>query len=126
MKTSVCPLCETEIRVRLIAENKHAFAIFDKYPVNPGHVLVIPKRHCEGYFDLKEKELADCWHLINDAKQIIETLFTPDGYNIGINVGEHAGQTIFHVHLHLIPRYKGDVQDPLGGVRGVVPERRKY
>jgi len=126
MKKNDCPFCLAELRQFLIAENNHAFAVFDKYPVNPGHVLVIPKRHCVGYFDLTKDEIADCWQLLDDVKHLIDARHKPDGYNIGINVGEHAGQTIFHVHIHLIPRYEGDVENPRGGVRGVVPERRDY
>ena len=102
------------------------FAIYDKYPVSPGHTLIIPKRHVANYFDLNLKEQTACLLLLNAAKQTLDKAFNPDGYNIGVNVAEAAGQTVGHVHIHLIPRYKGDVEKPAGGVRGVVPGKQGY
>jgi ATP adenylyltransferase len=121
-----CPFCSLQHDPAIIARHGTAMAVYDKYPVNKGHVLIIPLRHCLSYFDLTDSEQSDCWTLLSRMKQHIEKLYSPDGFNVGINVGEEAGQTIPHVHLHLIPRYKGDVKDPEGGVRGVVPEKRKY
>lgn len=110
----------------ILAENHLAFAIFDKFPVNPGHALIIPKRHIASYFELSTEEQAACWQLLSEVKSQLEAEFQPQAYNIGINVGETAGQTVMHVHLHLIPRYPGDVENPRGGVRGVIPGRKEY
>jgi len=107
-------------------ENKLAYAIFDKYPVNKGHMLIIPKRHTANYFDLTIEESLAIDELLFQGKQLLDETYSPDGYNVGINCGEVAGQTIFHVHVHLIPRYKGDMEDPRGGVRGVIPGKMKY
>ncbi len=118
-----CPFCHPT-PTELILESGTAFAIFDKYPVNPGHVLVIPRRHCSSYFELNPDEQSACWQLLNDVAAIIRKRFTPAGFNIGINIGRAAGQTVDHVHL--IPRYDGDVDAPEGGVRGVIPWKRAY
>jgi diadenosine tetraphosphate (Ap4A) HIT family hydrolase len=121
-----CPFCNLDPQRELIMESATAFAIFDKYPVNNGHALIISKRHCSDYFELTFKEQSACWFMLNSVKEIIRKKFNPDGFNIGINVDEAAGQTVSHVHLHLIPRYKGDVQDPRGGIRGVILEGKNY
>lgn len=121
-----CPFCGLMNERSVLAASALAFAVYDKYPVNPGHVLVIPKTHFSNYFDLSLEEQSACWQLLNEVKNLIQQAFEPDGYNVGINVGESAGQTVPHVHLHLIPRYQNDVSDPRGGVRGVIPDRQKY
>ncbi len=121
-----CPFCNPDSDRELILESEAAYSIFDKFPVNKGHVLVIPKRHCSDYFELTFKEQSACWLMVNSVKKIVLKKFNPDGFNIGINVSEAAGQTVSHVHIHLIPRYNGDVQEPRGGVRGVIPERKNY
>ena len=121
-----CPFCNGNENREIIARSVHAFAIFDKYPVNNGHALIIPNRHCGDYFDLTEEEQAECFRLLNEVKLILEKDFKPEGFNVGINVGEVAGQTVPHVHIHLIPRYAGDVERPLGGVRGVIPHKKEY
>jgi diadenosine tetraphosphate (Ap4A) HIT family hydrolase len=121
-----CPFCGPLTDRSILTESELAFAVYDKYPVNPGHVLVIPKTHCSNYFDLSLEEQSACWQLLNEVKNLIQQAFEPDGFNVGINVGESAGQTVPHVHLHLIPRYQNDVSDPRGGVRGVIPDRQKY
>ena len=118
--------CEFLKNKKIAAENDLAFAIFDGFPVNPGHVLVIPKRHVANYFELTSAEVLAINGLLNKMKAEVEAKFHPDGYNIGVNVGADAGQSIFHVHVHLIPRYKGDVESPRGGVRGVIPSKRSY
>lgn len=110
----------------LLAETATAFAIYDKFPVNPGHALVLPKRVTANYFDLTLKEQTACWILVNRVKQTIVAAHQPDGFNVGINVQEAAGQTVPHVHIHVIPRFKGDVPEARGGVRGVVPAKRDY
>jgi diadenosine tetraphosphate (Ap4A) HIT family hydrolase len=121
-----CPFCNPDSERELIAESATAYAIFDKYPVNDGHALVIPKRHVADFFELTFKEKSACLYLLEFVKPIIKSQFNPDGFNIGINIGESAGQTIPHVHIHLIPRYKGDVTKPRGGVRGVIPDKQDY
>jgi diadenosine tetraphosphate (Ap4A) HIT family hydrolase len=125
-KKSDCPFCNPDSERELIVESATVFAIYDKFPVNDGHALIIPKRHCEDYFDLTFKEQAACIFMLNKVKEIVLSKFSPDGFNVGINVGEKAGQTVDHVHIHLIPRYKGDVEEPRGGVRGVVPYKKEY
>lgn len=102
-----CPFCNPKSERELIVESATAYAIYDKYPVNDGHALVIPKKHCSDYFDLSFKEQAACMFMLNKVKEIVSSKFKPDGFNVGINVGEKAGQTVNHVHIHLIPRYNG-------------------
>lgn len=121
-----CPFCSTDSSREIIADSDTAYAIFDKFPVNQGHALIIPKRHCADYFDLSFIEQSACVFLLNTVKDIVKDKFNPDGFNVGINVGEKGGQTVNHVHIHLIPRYNGDVDDPRGGVRGVIPSKQKY
>lgn len=125
-RNSTCPFCNLAPDREIIMETSHVYAIYDKYPVNEGHSLIIPKRHCQNYFDLSEEEQVNCWKAVNRVKQIIIKKYNPDGFNIGININEVAGQTVNHVHIHLIPRYKGDMEKPEGGVRGVIPEKRIY
>ena len=98
----------------------------DSFPISPGHTLVIPKKHVADYFELTFEEQNELWQLVNRCKVILQDRFHPDGFNIGINVGEMAGQSIFHVHIHLIPRYKGDVKNPKGGVRHIIPGKGYY
>lgn len=121
-----CLFCELLNNRKIAAENDWAFAIFDGFPVNPGHVLVIPRRHVANYFDLTTDEVLAIQDLLQRMKTEVDSKFHPDGYNIGVNVGAEAGQSIFHVHVHLIPRYKGDVERPRGGVRGVIPSKQSY
>lgn len=121
-----CLFCEFLKNKEIEAENDLAFAIFDGFPVNPGHVLVIPKRHVANYFELTTEEVLAIRDLLQRMKTEVDAKFHPDGYNIGVNVGADAGQSIFHVHVHLIPRYKGDVKNPRGGVRGVIPAKQSY
>lgn len=121
-----CPFCNPDSLRELIIESATAYAICDKFPVNDGHALIIPKRHCADYFDLTFREQSACIFMLNKVKEIVSKRFNPVGFNIGINVGEKAGQTVHHVHIHLIPRYNGDVDDPRGGVRGVIPNKQKY
>lgn len=112
---------------RGIAENELAYAIGDGFPVSPLHTLVIPKRHTATYFELSQAEINACTYLIKDQKQSIETQDrSVDGFNIGINNGSSAGQTIFHCHVHLIPRRSGDVENPRGGVRHTMLGKRYY
>lgn len=111
---------------RLIDENSAATAIRDAYPVSPGHTLLIPKRHAGSFFDLSEQERGGLLVLLDRAKLVLDKEYRPQGYNIGINDGVAAGQTVPHLHVHLIPRFEGDLPDPRGGVRWVIPDKAKY
>ena len=121
-----CPFCRLSRRVEVICETATCVAFYDGYPVSPGHALIIPKRHVASYFDLTNHEREAMNVMLQYVKQKVDERYHPDGYNIGINVNEAAGQSVFHVHMHLIPRYKGDVENPKGGVRGVIPSKQKY
>lgn len=121
-----CPFCNLNSKVEIMSESATAIAFLDGYPVSKGHTLIIPKRHVADYFDLTMHEQRALWLLVNRCKKILTEKFNPDGFNVGININEAAGQSIFHVHIHLIPRYKGDVKEPKGGVRGVIPNKQKY
>ncbi|QSS96116.1 HIT family protein [Psychroflexus sp. ALD_RP9] len=109
-----------------VGELASCFAFRDKFPVTKGHTLVIPKRQVANYFDLNFKEQSACWFLVNLIKADLQKQFSPDGFNIGININEAAGQTIFHCHIHIIPRYNNDVENPRGGVRGVIDGKKEY
>jgi len=110
----------------IIAETDTALLVTDTYPVSLGHCLVIPKRHIATYFECTEAENHDFRTLILRAKEVIDEKYSPDAYNIGNNNGLDAGQSVFHLHIHVIPRYKGDVENPKGGVRWVLPKKSQY
>jgi diadenosine tetraphosphate (Ap4A) HIT family hydrolase len=118
-----CPFCGEPA---IVVENELAFAHYDSYPVNAGHCLIITRRHFADYFQATPEERAAIWALVDEMKTIIDEKYNPDGYNIGVNIDETAGQSVPHTHIHMIPRYKGDVENPRGGVRGVIPHRQKY
>jgi len=107
-------------------KNELAYSARDSYAVSPGHTVVVPKRHVAEFFDLTQGEVAACMELINEEKKLIDEEFNPDGYNVGVNIGPAAGQSILHVHIHIIPRYEGDVENPQGGVRHVIPKKAHY
>lgn len=109
-----------------VAQNDLAFAVRDRYPVSPGHTLVITKREVPSCFEMTSEELAAVWSLATEVKRALDLEFRPQGYNVGFNAGEAAGQTVMHVHLHVIPRYQGDMEDPRGGVRHVIPWKGNY
>jgi diadenosine tetraphosphate (Ap4A) HIT family hydrolase len=111
---------------KLIAYSANFYARFDKFPVNPGHCEIIPKKHIVSFFNLNQKQLNEYYRLIKKVKKIIDKKFKPQGYNIGINEGEAAGRTIHHLHIHIIPRYTGDVKNPRGGIRHVIPGKGNY
>jgi diadenosine tetraphosphate (Ap4A) HIT family hydrolase len=122
-----CIFCEIAKTDRVIDQTDYCFVIRDAFPVTEGHTLIIPKRHVADYFDLNPNETSDIQELLQKHKALIEVNDeSVDGFNIGINVGATAGQTVFHVHVHLIPRRIGDVENPKGGVRGVIPAKQKY
>ena len=106
--------------------NELAYSARDTYAVSPGHTVVIPRRHVASFFDLRPEEVSACMALINEERKVLDDAFKPDGYNIGVNIGPAAGQSVFHVHIHIIPRYKGDVENPQGGVRHVIPKKGHY
>ncbi len=117
-----CPFCQAPPE-EIVLAGELAFARYDRFPVSPGHILIIPRRHVASYFALSFDEQAACWHLVNEARALIDAQHAPQGYNVGVNVGAAAGQGVWHVHIHLIPRYRGDVAEPLGGVRNILPRR---
>ena len=122
-----CPFCYDNIKDRVIAKQNSIVAIQDSYPVTKGHFLIVPKRHTEDYFSMNKTEKKDIGILIMKLKnRIMEKDYSVTGFNIGTNIGESAGQTIFHAHIHLIPRRKDDTPHPRGGVRGVIPEKMSY
>ena len=125
MAETACPFCSLPAD-RIIFESDYTLTIRDGFPVSQGHTLIIPKRHVQSFFELKAIEKAAILQAMDEAKEALDEEFSPDGYNIGINDGEAAGQTVMHLHLHLIPRYKGDTDDPRGGVRWIFPEKAKY
>ena len=125
--SSNCIFCEISTSARVIDQTENCFVIKDSFPVTDGHTLLIPKRHVADYFELTDTEVSEIHGLLHIHKQLIqENDRSVTGYNIGINVGEAAGQTVFHVHVHLIPRRNGDVENPKGGVRGVIPSKQRY
>ena len=111
---------------RIVYRGEHFFAIYDGYPVSPGHSLIVSNEIRATYFDLEKEELLELPDIIGAVKVLIEKEHAPDGYNIGMNCGEIAGQTVMHFHCHVIPRYKGDMKNPRGGVRHVIPEKGNY
>ena len=124
-----CTFCDIEKRIdesRIIYQDSTWIAILDGYPVSEGHTLLIPKRHCETYFDLNYLELESLGVTIGIVKRLLDAKYHPNGYNVGVNCGEAAGQTIMHCHVHIIPRYNGDCENPRGGVRGVIPNKMSY
>jgi diadenosine tetraphosphate (Ap4A) HIT family hydrolase len=124
--TALSPFLVGEDSRELIVETATVFSFYDKFPVSKGHALVVPKRLVSNYFDLTLKEQMACWITVNKVKSLLQKEFNPDGFNVGININEAAGQTIWHAHIHIIPRYKGDVENPRGGVRGVIPSKKEY
>jgi len=125
MSPKTCAFC-TLPSARVIDENATAMVIRDGYPVSPGHTLLIPKRHTGSFFDLSTQERDDMLALLDCSKRVLDAELQPQGYNIGINDGAAAGQTVPHLHVHLIPRFEGDLPDPRGGVRWVIPAKAKY
>ena len=120
-----CPFCSMSAE-RIREVNDHAFVVDDAFPVTPGHTLVISRRHVADFFELTAEEIISMLNLLRIAQQRLGENLRPAGYNVGINVGAAAGQTVFHVHIHLIPRYEGDVPDATGGVRNLVPGKGHY
>jgi ATP adenylyltransferase len=120
-----CPFCNPD-PTQVFLESDLILGLWDKYPVSPGHALLIPKRHVADWFEATTEEQHALTDALTTARKTIQEKHQPDGFNIGINCGEPAGQTIFHLHIHLIPRYKGDQDDPRGGVRNIFPAKARY
>ena len=123
MPSLACPFC---IEGPNVLANALAVARWDTHPVTPGHILILSRRHVANFFEISADERASLFDLLHQARQLLQSEHNPDGFNVGVNVGEVAGQTIGHVHIHLIPRYRGDTPQPRGGVRGVIPDKQSY
>ena len=121
-----CLFCDVK-KTGIVYENELAYTSYDSYPVSEHHCLIIPKRHIVSYFECNKEEYEEIPLVLNTQKT--ELKLTDDaitGFNIGMNIGEDAGQTVFHFHIHIIPRRKGDIDNPKGGIRGVIPNKQKY
>jgi len=127
-KTEYCLFCDKDNAKehRIIFENELFYARWDNFPINKGHAEIMPKRHIVSFFNLSEEELIQMFDLLKRVKQLIDEKYHPDGYNVGSNEGEAAGRTIHHLHIHIIPRYFGDVPNPVGGIRNIIPEKGDY
>lgn len=121
----VCAFCQLHPE-RIAGSNELGLIVRDAYPVSPGHTLIIPRRHIGSFFDLTPDERGALLVLLDQAQAELQFSHQPQGYNIGINDGPAAGQTVPHLHIHLIPRYNGDLPDPRGGVRWVIPDKARY
>ena len=129
LENTDCPLCsqkDNAVEDGRKIENELAYVLIDTNPVSPGHCLIVPRRHVAELFDATKEEKLAIFDLIDEMKSIIDKRHNPDGYNIGVNIGKAAGQSVPHIHIHMIPRYLGDIENPRGGVRGVIPAKQKY
>src|SRR6185295_15237455 len=120
-----CPFCSIDPS-RIVFSNDLVIAIWDVFPVSPGHLLIIPRRHTPAWSSLDSADKAAVWLAVDQCQAVISERFRPDGFNVGFNENPAAGQTVFHFHLHIIPRYVGDVADPRDGVRHIIPEKANY
>ena len=125
MTSTECPFCNLS-EDRIWVQTDSAIAFLDNFPVSLGHTLVIPGDHIGALMELPENDLNEIWSLVAHVRKLLIEKYKPDAFNIGINEGKAAGQTIAHAHIHIIPRFKGDVPDPRGGVRWVKPDKAKY
>ena len=119
-----CIFCQHDRSI--LVQTKLSFAFLDSFPVSNGHALVIPKRHVASIWEMTTEEYTDAFNLVRHVKDVLQKKFEPQGFNIGVNSGEAAGQSVFHAHIHIIPRYTGDVPSPRGGVRNIIPGRGDY
>lgn len=126
--TKKCFFCDIQKQKdnKKILENEDFFSRYDDFPVSKGHTEVISKDHISSLFDLSTQQLANCYDLLKKTKNLIQEKFKPDGFNIGVNEGKAAGQSIPHLHIHIIPRYNGDVKNPRGGIRNIFPKKADY
>ena len=121
-----CFFCKSTESKDYTLENDLAIARFDDFPVNKGHLEIIPKRHVKDWWETTTEERLAIFSLLDEAKKLVDEKYHPDAYNIGMNLGEKAGQSVMHLHVHLIPRYDGDVPNPRGGVRGIIKDKQNY
>lgn len=128
MSEKICLFCDRKNpeKHKIITENELFYARWDNFPVAQGHAEIVPKRHIVSFFELTVKELRQLFSLIKITSNLISADFHPDGFNIGLNEGEAAGRTVHHLHIHIIPRYKGDVPNPRGGIRNIIPGKGDY
>ena len=124
-KPDICSFCSIDVRRELIS-NEHAVAFADAFPVTEGHTLVVPRKHVASIYELCADAQSAVWDIVADARERLLEQLKPDGFNIGVNDGLAAGQTVMHAHVHIIPRRKGDVPDPRGGVRWIISEKANY
>lgn len=120
-----CPFCSIT-KDRILLKNGSGYVISDGFPVSPGHSLIIPRDHYADFFEIPETVRNDLFRLVDDGKKFLDSQLSPNGYNIGINSGVAAGQTVPHLHIHLIPRFNGDQADPRGGIRWIFPCKANY
>jgi diadenosine tetraphosphate (Ap4A) HIT family hydrolase len=120
-----CIFCNPHKNLTLLTESATAYAMFDGYPLNKGHVLIVPKRHVANYFELPFKEQSACWFMANKVQEILSKDFHPDGFNVGMNINREAGQTMMHANIHIIPRYQTDTVGAKGGMRYVIPKKSR-
>lgn len=118
-----CIFCNPHKNLTLLTESATTYAMFDGYPLNKGHVLIVPKRHVANYFELPFKEQSACWFMANKVQEILSKQFHPDGFNVGMNINRDAGQKMMHANIHIIPRYQGDTVGAKGGMRYVIPKK---
>ncbi len=123
--TNTCPFCSLNSN-RIIASDSNSISIMDGFPISTGHALIIPKRHIASLFEATRDERDSLFDLLEKVKVELQEKYKPDGFNIGINDGTAAGQTVMHLHIHMIPRYAGDQTDPRGGVRWIFPDKAAY
>jgi diadenosine tetraphosphate (Ap4A) HIT family hydrolase len=121
-----CVFCERAKSTEDFLSNEVGISFSDRHPISPGHTLVVPRRHEENFTTIKPPDQVRLWDLVNEVVQQLQESINPDGFNIGVNAGPAAGQTIAHAHIHVIPRFHGDVEDPRGGVRWVIPHHAQY
>ena len=119
-----CIFCKANRSI--LMQTERSFSFFDSFPVSKGHTLVLPKRHVATIWELSDEEYVDIFNLLKQVRDVIQNMFEPHGINVGVNCGEAAGETVFHAHIHVIPRYTGDVPTPRGGVRNIIPGKGDY
>jgi diadenosine tetraphosphate (Ap4A) HIT family hydrolase len=122
---TTCPFCRLDMN-RILISNQYGMAFRDGFPISPGHTLIIPRQHVANFFDLTTEERQSLWELVAAIRTNLMEEVHPDGFNVGLNDGQAAGQTVMHAHIHVIPRYKGDASDPRGGVRWIIPGKAAY
>lgn len=123
---SACVFCDDATADGVVARSFTAVAMRDAHPLSPGHTLIVPRRHVRSVFELSDDEYDDVWRLVRRVRDVLARRYTPAGMTVGCNDGEAAGQTVEHAHVHVIPRYPGDVEDPRGGIRWVIPDHAPY